>query len=35
MPADEAERNARLFAAEVMPELQAMVPAAERLGMPV
>ncbi|MGH1488796.1 MAG: LLM class flavin-dependent oxidoreductase [Acidimicrobiales bacterium] len=34
MPADEAERNAKLFAAEVMPELQALAPAVERLGMP-
>ncbi len=34
MPSEEAERNARLFAAEVMPELQAMAPAAERLGAP-
>lgn len=35
MPAEEAERNARLFAAEVKPELQAMAPAEDRLGMPV
>ncbi len=35
MPADEAERNARLFAAQVMPELQAMAPVEDRLGIPV
>ncbi len=35
MPADEAERNARLFADRVMPELQAMAPVQDRLGMPV
>lgn len=34
MPADEAERNVRLFAAKVMPELKAMAPAVERLGVP-
>ncbi len=34
MPADEAERNARLFASRVMPELQAMAPSYERLGAP-
>ena len=34
MPAAEAERNARLFAGEVMPELQAMAPVHDRLGMP-
>ncbi len=32
MPADEAERNLRLFAAEVKPRLQRLAPAAERLG---
>jgi len=31
MPADVAERSMRLFAAEVMPELQALSPAIERL----
>lgn len=30
MPVDEAERNLRLFAAEVMPELKKLPPAAER-----
>ena len=34
MPAEEAERNARLFAAEVMPDLKALAPAYERLGVP-
>ena len=34
MPPDEAERNARLFAARVMPELKTMAPATERLGLP-
>jgi alkanesulfonate monooxygenase SsuD/methylene tetrahydromethanopterin reductase-like flavin-dependent oxidoreductase (luciferase family) len=34
MPADEAERNLRLFASDVMPALQAMAPAYERLGVP-
>ena len=34
MPADEAERNVRLFAAEVMPDLQAMAPVHDRLGIP-
>jgi alkanesulfonate monooxygenase SsuD/methylene tetrahydromethanopterin reductase-like flavin-dependent oxidoreductase (luciferase family) len=32
MPADVAERSMRLFAAEVMPELQALSPAYERLA---
>ena len=32
MPADVAERSMRLFAAEVMPELQALAPAADRLA---
>ena len=31
MPPEEAERSMRLFAAEVMPELQALSPAIERL----
>ncbi|MGF1596320.1 MAG: LLM class flavin-dependent oxidoreductase [Acidimicrobiales bacterium] len=35
MPPDEAERNARLFAAEVMPELQSWAPVEDRLGLPV
>ncbi|MEL7158278.1 MAG: LLM class flavin-dependent oxidoreductase [Actinomycetota bacterium] len=35
MPAEEAERNARLFAEQVRPELQAMAPVHDRLGMPV
>lgn len=30
MPADDAERNMRLFASEVMPKLQALPPASER-----
>jgi hypothetical protein len=30
MPPDEAERNMRLFAAKVMPELQKLPTAAER-----
>jgi alkanesulfonate monooxygenase SsuD/methylene tetrahydromethanopterin reductase-like flavin-dependent oxidoreductase (luciferase family) len=34
MPIEEADRNMKLFAKEVMPGLQAMAPAAERLGMP-
>ena len=34
MPADEADRNAKLFARDVMPELQALAPADERLGAP-
>lgn len=34
MPAAEADRNAKLFARTVMPELQALAPAAERLGAP-
>ncbi|MDH3299703.1 MAG: LLM class flavin-dependent oxidoreductase [Acidimicrobiia bacterium] len=35
MPPEEAERNARLFAAEVLPDLKAMAPVHDRLGMPV
>ncbi|MGA1052352.1 MAG: hypothetical protein ACO3WU_08655, partial [Ilumatobacteraceae bacterium] len=35
MPIDEAERSMRLFAARVMPELQALPSAYERLGAPV
>jgi hypothetical protein len=31
MPPDEAERSMRLFAREVMPELQRLAPATERL----
>ena len=34
MPTDEAERNMRLFASEVMPELKGLAPAYERLGVP-
>ncbi len=34
MPAAEAERSMRLFAAEVMPELKALSPAYDRLGAP-
>jgi alkanesulfonate monooxygenase SsuD/methylene tetrahydromethanopterin reductase-like flavin-dependent oxidoreductase (luciferase family) len=34
MPAEETRRNAELFATDVMPELQAMAPAVERLGIP-
>ena len=30
----EADRNMNLFAREVMPELQALAPVHERLGMP-
>ena len=35
MAADEAERNARLFAAEVLPDLKALPAVHERLGVPV
>ena len=35
MPYDEAERNLRLFAREVLPELHQLAPAYERLGIPV
>ncbi len=35
MPAEEAERNARLFAAQVMPDLKALAPVHDRLGVPV
>jgi len=35
MPAAEAERNARLFAEQVMPDLKALAPVHERLGVPV
>ena len=35
MPAEEAERNARLFAEKVRPELQALAPVEDRLGIPV
>jgi hypothetical protein len=31
MPAEIAERSMRLFATEVMPELKALTPAADRL----
>jgi hypothetical protein len=31
MPPEVAERSMRLFASEVMPELQALAPAADRL----
>ena len=34
MPAVEAERNAQLFAREVLPELQALAPSYDRLGVP-
>ncbi len=34
MPAADAEASARLFAAEVMPDLKALAPAYERLGAP-
>jgi alkanesulfonate monooxygenase SsuD/methylene tetrahydromethanopterin reductase-like flavin-dependent oxidoreductase (luciferase family) len=34
MPIDEAERSMRLFASDVMPELQSLAPAYERLGVP-
>ena len=34
MPADEAERNLHLFAREVLPELKALPPAYDRLGVP-
>jgi len=30
----EADRNMKLFAQEVMPELQALAPVHERLGLP-
>ncbi|HCB37723.1 MAG TPA: hypothetical protein DEP66_05895, partial [Acidimicrobiaceae bacterium] len=33
MPADEAQRNMSLFAARVMPELKALAPVDDRLGM--
>jgi hypothetical protein len=33
MPPEEAERSMRLFAAEVLPELQRRSPAAERLDL--
>ncbi|HCB33753.1 MAG TPA: LLM class flavin-dependent oxidoreductase [Acidimicrobiaceae bacterium] len=33
MPADEAQRNMSLFAARVMPELKALAPVGDRLGM--
>jgi len=35
MPADEAERNARLFAAEVLPDLTSLPAVHQRLGIPV
>ena len=35
MPIADAEASARLFAAEVMPGLQALAPAYDRLGVPV
>ena len=35
MPPAEAERNARLFAAEVLPDLKALAPVHDRLGIPV
>ncbi len=34
MPHDEADRNMKLFAREVMPELQRLAPAYDRLGAP-
>jgi alkanesulfonate monooxygenase SsuD/methylene tetrahydromethanopterin reductase-like flavin-dependent oxidoreductase (luciferase family) len=34
MPHDEAERNMKLFAGSVMPELKRMAPAYDRLGVP-
>jgi alkanesulfonate monooxygenase SsuD/methylene tetrahydromethanopterin reductase-like flavin-dependent oxidoreductase (luciferase family) len=34
MPHDEADRNMKLFAREVMPELKKLAPAYERLGVP-
>lgn len=34
MPIEEADRSMKLFAKEVMPGLQAMAPASERLGLP-
>ena len=35
MPVSDAEANMQLFAREVMPELQALAPVHDRLGMPV
>ena len=34
MPHDEAERNMKLFAGTVMPELKKLAPAYDRLGAP-
>ncbi len=34
MPPEEAERNARVFAAEVLPDLKALAPVHDRLGVP-
>ena len=34
MPIDEAERSMKLFASDVMPELQALQPVHDRLGVP-